>query len=198
MTRMNRLNQIKPAVYNTVGSLYYFQFLMSHYALFRNGEIECIIFDLLLNTLRVTIFKNHVLILKISVDDSAFWKQCRYKSAGFIRSQLIRIYTNFHSHKYSESMSSVAQWGRVLDLRPRDRGFEPDQRHCVVSFSKNIDSSLLLVQPRKIHPNITDRFLIGRKESNQTKQWIHVNNETAPLDWLEIRSSYNENIHKVQ
>ena len=31
-----------------------------------------------------------------------------------------------------------AQWlsGRVLDSRPRGRGFEPHRRHCVVSLSK--------------------------------------------------------------
>ena len=36
-----------------------------------------------------------------------------------------------------------AQWlsGRVLDSRPRSRGFEPHQRHCVVSMSKNINPS---------------------------------------------------------
>ena len=47
-----------------------------------------------------------------------------------------------------------AQWlsGRVLDLRPRGRGFEPHQRHCVVSLSKNINPSLALVQPRKTRP----------------------------------------------
>ena len=30
-----------------------------------------------------------------------------------------------------------AQWlsGRVLDLRPKGRGFEPHRRHCVVSLS---------------------------------------------------------------
>ena len=70
-------------------------------------------------------------------------------------------------------MSSFgAQWlsGRVLDSRPRARGFEPHQHHCVVSLSKNISPSLVLVQPRKTHPFITERLLIGRKESNQTKQ----------------------------
>ena len=47
-----------------------------------------------------------------------------------------------------------AQWlsGRVLDSRPRGRGFEPHRRHCVVSLSKNINPSLVLVQPRKTHP----------------------------------------------
>ena len=36
------------------------------------------------------------------------------------------------------------QWlsGRVLDSRPRDRGFEPQRRHSVVSLSKTHDSLL--------------------------------------------------------
>ena len=63
------------------------------------------------------------------------------------------------------------QWlsGRVLNWRPRGRGFEPHRRHCVVSLSKNINPSLVLVQPRKTRPFITERLLMGRKESNQTK-----------------------------
>ena len=32
--------------------------------------------------------------------------------------------------------STVAQWYRVLDSRPRGHMFEPHQRHCVVSLSK--------------------------------------------------------------
>ena len=43
------------------------------------------------------------------------------------------------------------------------------QRHCVVSLSKNINPSLVLVQPRKTHPFITERLLMGHKESNQAK-----------------------------
>ena len=64
-----------------------------------------------------------------------------------------------------------AQWlsGRVLDSRPRGCGFEPHWRHCVVSLSKNIDPSLLLVQPRKTRPFITERLLMGGKESNQNQ-----------------------------
>ena len=67
-----------------------------------------------------------------------------------------------------------AQWlsGRVLDSRPKGRGFEPHRCHCVVSLSKNINPSLVLVQPRKTRPYITERLLMGRKESNQTKQNI--------------------------
>ena len=60
-----------------------------------------------------------------------------------------------------------AQW--LIDSRPRGRGFEPHQCHCVVSLSKNINPSLVLVQPRKTCPFITERLLMGRKESNQTK-----------------------------
>ena len=60
--------------------------------------------------------------------------------------------------------------GRVLNSRPRGHGFEPHWCHCVVSLSKNINPSLVLVQPRKTRPVITERLLIGRNESNQTKQ----------------------------
>ena len=67
---------------------------------------------------------------------------------------------------------SGAQWlsGRVFDSRPKGRGFKPHRRHCVVSLSKNINPSLVLVQPRKTRLFITERLLMGRKESNQTKQ----------------------------
>ena len=58
------------------------------------------------------------------------------------------------------------QWlsGRVLDSRQRDRGSEPHRRHCVVSLSKNINPSLVLVQPRKTRTYITERLLMGRKQ----------------------------------
>ena len=64
-----------------------------------------------------------------------------------------------------------AQWlsGRVLDSRLKGRGFEPHRRHCAVSLRKNINPSLVLVQPRKTRPFIAERLLMGRKESNQTK-----------------------------
>ena len=67
--------------------------------------------------------------------------------------------------------STEAQWlsGRVLDSRRKGHGFEPHRRHCVVSLSKNINPSLL-AQPRKTRPFITERLLMGRKESNQTNK----------------------------
>ena len=69
-------------------------------------------------------------------------------------------------------MDLGAQWlsGRVFDLRPRGPGFEPNRRHFVVSLSKNVNPRLVLVQPRKTRPFITERLLVGRQESNQTKK----------------------------
>ena len=58
--------------------------------------------------------------------------------------------------------------GSVVECLTRDRGFEPQRRHCVVSLSKNINPSLELVQPRKTRPFISERLLMGRKESKQT------------------------------
>ena len=46
----------------------------------------------------------------------------------------------------------------------------PHRGHCVVSLSKDINPSLVLVQPRKTCPFITERMLMVRKESNQTKK----------------------------
>ena len=42
-----------------------------------------------------------------------------------------------------------------------------------MSLSKNINLSLVLVQPRKTHPFITERLLMGRKESKTNKQLDH-------------------------
>ena len=71
-----------------------------------------------------------------------------------------------------ELQKKGAQWlsGRVLDSRQMGRGFEPHRRHCVVSLSKSINPSLVLVQPRKTRPFITERLLKGCKESNQTNK----------------------------
>ena len=60
--------------------------------------------------------------------------------------------------------------GRVLDSRQRGCGFKPHRLHCIVVMSKNINPSLVLVQPRKTRPFIIERLLMGHKESDQTKQ----------------------------
>ena len=69
------------------------------------------------------------------------------------------------------------QWlsGKVLDSRLKGDGFEPYLHHCVVSLSKNINPSLVLDQPRKTRPFITERLLMGRKESNQTNKSPKIN-----------------------
>ena len=90
------------------------------------------------------------------------------------------LFTNFVllNRSYMLLVRQGAQWlsGRVLDSRPKGRGFEPHRRHCVVSLSKNINPSLVLVQPRKIRPFITERLLMGRKESNQTNYLFDIKN----------------------
>ena len=58
----------------------------------------------------------------------------------------------------------------MVECLTRDRGFGPHRHHCIVSLSKNNNPSLVLVQPRKTRPYITQRLLMGCKESNQTKQ----------------------------
>ena len=57
----------------------------------------------------------------------------------------------------------------VCLTRPRGRWFEPHRHHCLLSLSKNINPSLELVKPRKTHTFITEKLLMGRKESNLTK-----------------------------
>ena len=72
----------------------------------------------------------------------------------------------FKTFAFDISCVYQAQWlsGRVLDSRPRGRQFEPQRRHWVVSLSKNINPSLVLVQPRKNCPFIPERLLMGHKE----------------------------------
>ena len=69
---------------------------------------------------------------------------------------------------YSMRLPGRERSGRVLDSRPRGRSFE------LVSLSTNINSSLVLVQPRKTSPFITERLFKGPKESNQTNKFIEV------------------------
>ena len=74
----------------------------------------------------------------------------------------------FMKKRCSTTNAKGAQWSR-----PRGRGFEPHRRHCVLSLSKSINPSLVLVQPRKTRPFITERLLMGRKEHNQTNKTKH-------------------------
>ena len=62
------------------------------------------------------------------------------------------------SARQRNAITEGAQWlsDRVFDTRPKGRGFEPHRRHCVLSLSKNINPSLVMVQPRKTRPYITE------------------------------------------
>ena len=66
-------------------------------------------------------------------------------------------------------LKTGAQWlsGRVLE-GPRVRA-SPASLRCG-PWARHIYPSLVLVQPRKNHPYITERLLMGRKESNQTNK----------------------------
>ena len=54
----------------------------------------------------------------------------------------------------------------MLNMKKVLYSHSPCKPEVVVSLSKNINPSLVLVQPRKACPFITERM--GRKESNQT------------------------------
>ena len=72
--------------------------------------------------------------------------------------------------KFGDNLYTGSLWvcsGSVVERLTRDRGLEPHWCHCVVSLSKNINPSLLLVQPRRTRNFITERLLMGRKESNR-------------------------------
>ena len=90
--------------------------------------------------------------------------------------------------------------GRVLDSRPRGRGVEPHRCHCVVSLSNNINPSLVLVQPRKTCPFITERLFMGRKESNQTNKQNYQLTPLAGKVVIELGTffSYRRNINLIQ
>ena len=64
------------------------------------------------------------------------------------------------------------QWlsGRVLDLRLKDPSSSLTGVTALCPSARHIYPSLVLVQPRKTQPYITERLLMGRKETNQTNK----------------------------
>ena len=79
-----------------------------------------------------------------------------------------------------------AQWlsGRVLDSLTRGK---PHRRHDIVSFSMNINHSLVLVQPRKTRPFITEKLLMGHKESNQIYETLLLSTQNTCLNrWVNV------------
>ena len=91
---------------------------------------------------------------------------------NFYRQYLwVKRLTDSRSKLWLPLLKKRGQWlsGRVLDSRPRGRGFEP--LHC--PQAEHINSSLVLVQPRKPCAFITERLLMGCKQSNQTNKQNH-------------------------
>ena len=58
---------------------------------------------------------------------------------GYLQNQIISNPTHFVQVGLDPSSVKGAQWlsGRVLDSRPKGRGFEPHRRHCVVVLEQD-------------------------------------------------------------
>ena len=84
-----------------------------------------------------------------------------------------RIYSKFHTYYFYHAYTGpLERSGSVVECLTWDRGAGGSSLTGVTAlWSKNINPSLVLVQPRKTHPFITERLLIGRKESNQTNKY---------------------------
>ena len=111
-------------------------------------------------------------LMETTISVSYFYGNVNKKSESLRSLIKERAFINSSATTRKSKQKLGAQWlsGRVLDSRLKGRGFEPHRCHCVVSLSKNINPSLVLVQPRKTRPFITERLLMGRKESNQTNK----------------------------
>ena len=90
--------------------------------------------------------------------------ESKWYCAWQIQIRLISILTSMFIHVQTTIWERS---GSVVECLTQDWGAAGWSR--VVSLSKNINPSLVLVKPRKTHPFITERLLMGRKESNQTK-----------------------------
>ena len=70
---------------------------------------------------------------------------------------------------HCNSIIGRAQWlsGRELDSRRTATGSSFNSVTALCPWARHINPSLALVQPRTTRPHITDRLLMGRKESNK-------------------------------
>ena len=66
-----------------------------------------------------------------------------------------------------------------------------------MSLSKNINPSLVLVQPRKTRPFITERLLMGYKESNQAnKRKDHGYKMLLQLPFIKTKETLYKNVNE--
>ena len=90
-----------------------------------------------------------------------------------------------------------AQWlsGRVLDSRSRGRRLGAT---ALCPWARHINPSLVMGQPRKTCPYITERLLMGRKESNPTKAQssLHICTVwSAPMFFTIFKIFYQSLLH---
>ena len=112
----------------------------------------------------VLCFIQNLIFCSFSVYFHTFFSEYSVKiHCGAVSIEKDKYMTPAHSLKTTRSSHSA----QLLDSRPKGRGFEPHRRHCVVSLSKNINPSLVLVQPRKTRPFITERLLMGTPYLNK-------------------------------
>ena len=78
--------------------------------------------------------------------------------------------------KHLTCIKEGVQWlsGRVLEWRQGPRVRASPASLCFAPWGRHIYPSLVLVQPRKTCPCLTERLLMGHKESNQTKVLTHI------------------------
>ena len=83
-----------------------------------------------------SIHPNRILNHNVCGSFYSFTIVMRFKIGIYSRTGMLDVQPGTFSQINSFIMG--AQWlsGRVLDSRPKGRGFEPHRRHCVVSLSK--------------------------------------------------------------
>ena len=85
---------------------------------------------------------------------------------------LVYIYYPWHFWIFWLSGSTVAQWWSAwLNTEGLLVWASPASLHCC-PWARHIYTSLVLVQPRKTGPCLTERLLMGRTESNQTNKFV--------------------------
>ena len=109
------------------------------------------------------------------------------------------FYQLFGSGSYKNNLRAISiiitklreRSGSVVECLTRDRR-ATSEPHCNVSLSKNINPSLVLVQPRKARPYITERLLMGRKESKQkVTKFTPYFNSNEPLKILQSKDTFH-------